>query len=133
MQEMPAISSSAYGTTTSTYADLTSLNQALGMSSFANQMFAQPAQARAALMRGQPQIESIPMTQPAAKRRIVQVLIADPNENVPLDQMLLHKGIQKLTDATDQELFFEIPINDLLNEHNKKRVTFIDKKIKERT
>lgn len=69
----------------------------------------------------------------ADKRRIVQVFIADPNENVPLSESIVYKGEQKLTDATDQELFFEVPINDLLKAHNENRVTFRDKKVKERT
>lgn len=66
-------------------------------------------------------------------RRLVQVFIADPNENVPLDQSLLYSGEQKLTDATDQELFFEIDIRGALETHNAKRVKMVDKKVKERT
>lgn len=66
-------------------------------------------------------------------RRLVQVFIADPNENIPLEQSLLYSGEQKLTDATDQELFFEIDIKTILEKHNEKRVKVVDKKIKERT
>lgn len=66
-------------------------------------------------------------------RRLVQVFIADPNENIPLEQSLLYSGEQKLTDATDQELFFEIDIKTILAAHNEKRVKIVDKKIKERT
>lgn len=66
-------------------------------------------------------------------RRIVQVFIADPNENIPLEDCLLYKGEEKLTDATDQELFFELDIKAILEAHNKKRITFIDKKVKDRT
>ena len=66
-------------------------------------------------------------------RRLVQVFIADPNENIPLADSLLYSGEQKLTDATDQELFFEIDIKDILAKHNEKRVKIVDKKIKERT
>lgn len=67
-----------------------------------------------------------------AKRRLVQVFIADPNENVPLEQSVLYSGEQKLTDATDQELFFEIDIKGVLAAHNEKRINMIDKKVKER-
>jgi hypothetical protein len=66
------------------------------------------------------------------KRRLIQVIIIDPNENVPLDQCLIYRGEQKLTDATDQELFFELDIRDLLAKHNDKRVKMVDKKVKER-
>jgi len=66
-------------------------------------------------------------------RRLVQVLIADADENVPLAQSLLYQGGQKLTDATDQELFYEIDIKALLTEHNAARTKLINKKVKERT
>lgn len=65
-------------------------------------------------------------------RRLVQVIIADPNENVPLEDCLIYRGDPKLTDLNDQELFFELDIRDLLAKHNEKRITFIDKKVKER-
>ena len=66
-------------------------------------------------------------------RRIVQVFIADVNENIPLQDCLLFKGEEKLTDATDQELFFELDIREMLATHNEKRVKVIDRKIKDRT
>lgn len=68
-----------------------------------------------------------------SKRRLVQVLIVDPNENIPLEQCLLYRGEQKLTDATDQELFFELDIKDILAKHNEARIKIVDKKVKERT
>ena len=66
-------------------------------------------------------------------RRIVQVFIADPNENVPLEDSILHEGEKKMTDLTDQELFFEIDIKTMLDAHNVKRLKMVDKKVKERT
>lgn len=85
--------------------------------------------------------ERMPQVVPAPKpekiampsRRLVQVFIADPDENVPLDKSLLYSGEQKLTDATDQELFFEIEIKAILEKHNAERVQFINKRVKERT
>lgn len=65
--------------------------------------------------------------------RYVQVFIADVDENVPLDKRLLYKGDQKLTDLTDQELFFEIDLKDILSAHNAFRTTLHDKSVKERT
>ncbi|MCK1363513.1 hypothetical protein [Bradyrhizobium sp. 62] len=70
---------------------------------------------------------------PMTTRRVVQVFVADPNDNIPLDDCLLFKGDEKLTDATDQELFFELDIKDLLEKHNEKRIKVIDKKVKDRT
>ena len=66
-------------------------------------------------------------------RRLVQVFIADPDENVPLERSMLYSGEQKLTDATDQELFFEIDIKSALEKHNEVRVKWVNKKVKERT
>lgn len=66
-------------------------------------------------------------------RRLVKVVIVDPNENVPLEDCILYSGDEKLTDATDQELFFEIDIRGILETHNAKRVKVVDKKVKERT
>lgn len=65
-------------------------------------------------------------------RRIVQVFIADPNENVPLEESVLFKGDQKLTDLTDTELFFEVPMAETLKTHNEKRVRFLDKEASKR-
>lgn len=62
-----------------------------------------------------------------ANRRIIQVFIADPDINVPLADALLFNGTQKLTDLTDQELFFEVTIADLLAKHNEKRAKWLDK------
>lgn len=70
---------------------------------------------------------------PMSIRRVVQVFIADPNDNISLDDCLLFKSEEKLTDATDQELFFELDIKGLLEKHNEKRVKTIDKKVKDRT
>jgi len=65
-------------------------------------------------------------------RRLVKVIIIDTDENVPLDKCVLYSGAEKLTDATDQELFFEIDIKNILDKHNEYRVTLKDKSVKER-
>lgn len=59
--------------------------------------------------------------------RIVKVFIADPNENLPLDKRVLYSGDERLTDLTDQELFFDVPIADLLAKHNEVRKATVDK------
>ena len=68
----------------------------------------------------------------AVQRRLVQVIIIDPDENVPIEQCLLHRGESQLTDLTDQELYFEINVKQLLDAHNEKRVKLVNKKVKER-
>jgi hypothetical protein len=74
-----------------------------------------------------------PQGDPMTTRRVVQVFVADPNENIPLDDCLLYKGPVKVTDATDQELFFELDIKEMLATHNIKRTMLLDKKVKDRT
>ena len=66
-------------------------------------------------------------TDPMSNRRIVQVFIADPDINVPLDSALIYKSEPKFTDASDQELYFEVPIVELLKTHNEKRGKWQDK------
>lgn len=73
------------------------------------------------------------MAQQTGTRRLVQVFIADPDENIPLEKSLLYTGSQKLTDATDQELYFEIDIKTMLEKHNAERTKIVNKKVKERT
>lgn len=64
--------------------------------------------------------------------RIVKVFIADPNENLPLDKRVLYTGDEKLTDLTDQELFFDVPISTILAAHNLIRAATVDKKAAEK-
>lgn len=68
--------------------------------------------------------EEVPMSQ----ARVVKVYVADPNENLPLEKRVLYTGEEKLTDLTDQELFFEIPMQDLLAKHNAFRKGVLDRK-----
>lgn len=65
--------------------------------------------------------------------RYVKVFIADPNENVPLAKRMLFEGPEHLTDLTDQELFFEVPMAELLKAHNEMRAATLDKKASEKS
>lgn len=65
--------------------------------------------------------------------RIVRVIIMDPNESIPLNDRVLFKGDEQLTDLTDQELFFEIDVAGALRSHNEKRARTLDKKASERS
>lgn len=65
--------------------------------------------------------------------RYVQVFIADPNENIPLDQRVLYKGEPQITDLTDQELFYELDIKGILDKHNSARTGIVNKSVKDRT
>ena len=69
----------------------------------------------------------------AMAARIVKVFMADPDENIVLDKRILYTGDEKLTDSTDQELFFEIPIADLLTKHNALRCVTLDRKATAKT
>lgn len=74
--------------------------------------------------------ETETMANPA--RRMVQVIVVDPNENITLEDCCLYQGTPKMTDATDQELFFELDIKQMLASHNEKRTKVVDKKVKDR-
>lgn len=81
------------------------------------------------------QSSSLPIQQPKAiimSRRIVRIYIVDRTEDVPLEQAVLYTGAEKLTDLNDQELYFEVPVKDLLDKHNLLRATILNKKATER-
>lgn len=128
--DMPTIASVAYATAAGTNMfDLTSTGNP------------QPHWSANALRRFQnARTTTTTITQPntketemaATKRRIVKVYIVDPDESVPLAQSLLYEGDQKLTDLTDQELYFEIDMKSILDKHNAVRTTTRNKKVKER-
>jgi hypothetical protein len=65
-------------------------------------------------------------------RRLVRIIIADPDAALPLDKVLLYNGEEKFTDATDQELFFEVDIKSLLEKHNEYRATVVDPESKDK-
>lgn len=64
--------------------------------------------------------------------RIVRVIIADPNENIPLDQRVLFMSNEMTTDMTDEELYFDVNPAAKLAAHNEKRVKMLDKKASDR-
>lgn len=66
-------------------------------------------------------------------RRLVRVLIVDPNENVPLERCKLYDSGEMFTELDDQELFFNSGIMEKLKEHNTYRTTLVNKKVKDRT
>jgi predicted MPP superfamily phosphohydrolase len=57
------------------------------------------------------------------KLRVVRVFLVDPDERLPVESRILHKTEELITDATDQELFFGIPVASLLEGHNKLRAS----------
>jgi len=63
-----------------------------------------------------------------SSRRIVRVFIVDTDENIPLEKCLIFRGEEQFTDATDQELFFEVDIKNILEQHNTYRAGVLDKK-----
>jgi hypothetical protein len=68
-----------------------------------------------------------------ANRRIVQVVIADPEPSVPLEHAVLFKSDERFTDLTDAELFFEVPMAETLKAFNEKRVKWLDKEASKRS
>lgn len=134
-RDMPSISASTYGASSNavnmfamgqlSQATAAMQKQLEPIQSFKSEFNAQINHLRQAIE------ETTKMSIP--QLRMVQVLIADNNENIPLEQRLLYKGEPKLTDATDQELFFELDVKSMLDVHNAARTKIVDKKVKERT
>lgn len=59
--------------------------------------------------------------------RLIRVFVLDPNENIKLEDRMIFSGKERLTDLTDQELFFELPMGDILTKHNELRAKTMDK------
>jgi hypothetical protein len=114
--ELPTMSKSAY---VSSVVDSTAF---LGLGGGLGQRM--PDQAIAQMFQQQVQ----PKEQSVSNARIVKVFIADTNENIPLEKRVLYSGDEKLTDLTDQELFFDINVAEVLSKHNEYRKTVVDKK-----
>lgn len=59
-------------------------------------------------------------------RRLIRLLVVDPHPSVPLDQCVLYQSDEKMTDLSDQDLFYEIAseLMPKLKAHNEKRVTW---------
>jgi hypothetical protein len=106
------------------------INQAVGSSAALGDTVAKEMLARGMLLPQQ--ARAISQKEEIMARRLVQVFIADPDPNVPLADCLLYRGEQIVTDATDQELFFDIDLKAALDQHNTKRTTLVNKKVRER-
>lgn len=72
--------------------------------------------------------ESLKKEKVVQNRRLVKVIVVDPNENIDLHSAVLVNDAEKFTDLNDQELFFELNMKGLLDAHNVYRTTVEDKK-----
>ncbi|MGZ3235772.1 MAG: hypothetical protein ACXU8A_00180 [Burkholderiaceae bacterium] len=114
MNELPGITAHKYASSSLSAGDISNTANAL-IGSALNNVFHQQLK--------QTDKKEITM----ATARIVKVFIADNNDNLPLEKRVMYSGEEKLTDLTDQELFFELPISDLLAKQNELRKTVVDK------
>jgi hypothetical protein len=126
LQDIPTITASSY---TSSVVDpmlggLQALHQISGGNDFMKKFEAMAQQV-------QPEVKPQPQGT-IVTARIVKVYIADSNDNLPLDKRVIYSGDEKLTDLTDQELYFEVPIAELLAKHNEVRAKTVDKKQSEK-
>lgn len=64
--------------------------------------------------------------------RLARVVVFDPTEALPLDKRILVMTEEKPTDLTDQELFFELDVKNILDKHNAVRAQTRDKKASEK-
>jgi len=144
MSETPEIvTSTAYVTTTSAIGELAnSLNHTVGGHTRRLMLGdAQPFKIGADVFQDMDQkinqaVEADPIDEDEdimSDKRMVRVLIVDPDDQVPVDKSVLHDSKEILTDLTDEELFFEVDLKAALEKHNEYRKTLIDKDVKERT
>lgn len=68
------------------------------------------------------------MAKKNSSRRLVKVLIVDPDDRLPLGECVLMNGNEFMTDLSDQELYFEYDVKAMLDKHNKKREGIVDEK-----
>lgn len=120
-RELPSISSTSYASSTVSTADLKAPLVAYATDDVVKRALAE------AKPRNEP--KEAPMAQAS---RVVKVFIADPDENLKLADRLIYRGDEVFTDQTDQELFFDVPIRELLDAHNAKRAKTIDRKATEK-
>ena len=62
--------------------------------------------------------------------RLVKVFIVDPDLSLKVEDRMLYRGPEMLTEATDQELFYALDLGSILAKHNELRIKTKDKKIK---
>lgn len=136
IRELPSIGSSSYTTSAIGLASFGS--DAIDAAGAAMPRRMSPADDKnfwAKTMTNHPQMKPEEKEFPMAvnTRRLVQIVIADPDPKMPLNDSLLYKGDEMMTDLTNEELFYELDIKGLLAAHNAKRVTVVDKTVKDRT
>jgi hypothetical protein len=66
------------------------------------------------------------------KRRLVRVVIVDPDGRVCAEKALLYDSGEQFTELDDQELYFEVGIKGILEAHNLVRATVLDEEASER-
>jgi hypothetical protein len=130
MNDLPAFTASAYANNTMR-ADLMTVSDNtvghIGGSGYAQWPAEQSrrlaAYTAAQQIGGNYKQENQTVAAPKASLRVVRVFLVDPDERVPIDKRVLYRSDEMTTDATDQELFFGIPVNDLLKDHNAMRAS----------
>lgn len=135
-QEMPEISSTAYVTTTSGMQDMAGNAVVLAGNPQAFDLRGPdvgPGNRRVMLDVLNKAATELESNEDDYMKRIVRVLIVDSDEEVPAEQSVLHDSGEMLTDADDQELFFEINIKKILEKHNEIRGKIVDPEYTDRT
>lgn len=124
MNELPSIQTSTYGSAT------TALNSPLtsGHSVLNSIWDANPEWATTNTINQIKKDFKTEEKKPMPSRRLVKVIIVDPNESVPLDKAVLVNDPEMVTDLTDDEIFFDMDIKGILAAHNAYRITLVDKK-----
>lgn len=129
MNEMPMLAKSAYASTAYGGEDFTPMGQLQRRVDAINESY-NGLGLGLGVKSGA--IKQFSNKEPQVTTRIVKVFIVDTNENIPLEKRVIYSSDEKLTDLTDQELFFEANPAAMLAQHNELRAKTIDKKASER-
>lgn len=78
-------------------------------------------------------MESLEVGKMENNTRVIRIFIADADTNVDINDRILYQGKEIVTELTDQELFFELNITDILNSHNMDRVKMLNKDLSDST
>ena len=115
----------------SSYVGTALLGNTVGNSSPTSKIWARPTPDRSyesyITPKGEAPVADAKPAPTTVELRIVKIVIADVDKNLPVGKRIIHNGVEQVTDLTDDELFFEVPIVDLLKTHNELRAKTLNK------
>jgi hypothetical protein len=66
-----------------------------------------------------------------SRHRIMEFYLIDLNESIPIEKSIIYHGERRVTDKTDEEIWIEIGVDEILKKYNEYRVTVVNKHLSE--